>query len=170
MSVSAATPGSAIPSRNSKEAPPPVEMWVIRSASPAWVTAATESPPPTMEVAPLSAMARATAKVPSRNGASSNTPIGPFHTTVLAPRIAVANACRAVGPMSSPIQPAGIAVLSAMRVSASAATFWAITWSMGSRKVTPLARAASSTSRATSSLSASSSDAPISIPCALRKV
>ena len=36
-SSSTVTPGSSRPSRNSSEAPPPVEMWVIRSARPCWV-------------------------------------------------------------------------------------------------------------------------------------
>ena len=34
LSVSAATPGRILPSRNSRQAPPPVEMWVILSATP----------------------------------------------------------------------------------------------------------------------------------------
>src|SRR5712692_9115948 len=50
--VSASTPGSLRPARNSREAPPPVEMCETLSATPAWCTAATESPPPTIEVAP----------------------------------------------------------------------------------------------------------------------
>ena len=41
-------PGSSFPSRNSREAPPPVEIWVILSARPRRCTAATLSPPPTM--------------------------------------------------------------------------------------------------------------------------
>ena len=110
------------------------------------------------------------ANVPSRNGASSKTPMGPFQTTVLAPRITVAKASRALGPMSSPIHPAGMAVLSAVRVGAVASTRSAMTWSMGSRNVTPFARASFRMSLATSSLSASKSDAPTSIPCAFRKV
>ncbi|OUP48304.1 hypothetical protein B5F19_16450 [Pseudoflavonifractor sp. An184] len=32
LSSRQATPGSSLPSRNSREAPPPVEMWVILSA------------------------------------------------------------------------------------------------------------------------------------------
>jgi hypothetical protein len=47
-----ATPGRTLPSRSSREAPPPVEMWLILSARPAASTAATESPPPMMVVAP----------------------------------------------------------------------------------------------------------------------
>src|SRR6185437_5477618 len=45
FSDSAATPGSSLPSRNSRLAPPPVEMCEMRSATPAACTAATESPP-----------------------------------------------------------------------------------------------------------------------------
>src|ERR1039458_4687497 len=43
LSVSASTPGSFLPSKNSSEAPPPVEMWVIWSATPAWLTLETGS-------------------------------------------------------------------------------------------------------------------------------
>src|SRR6184192_4053549 len=55
LSFNAATPGSSSPARNSSVAPPPVEICVMRSATPAFVTAATESPPPTITVAPRSA-------------------------------------------------------------------------------------------------------------------
>ena len=34
LSLAAATPGSSLPSRNSREAPPPVEMWLILSPKP----------------------------------------------------------------------------------------------------------------------------------------
>src|SRR5215468_12318838 len=65
LSVRASTPGKVLPSRNSKDAPPPVEMCVILSATPAARTADTESPPPTIDSAPgLSATARATLNVP----------------------------------------------------------------------------------------------------------
>ena len=47
----AATPGRVLPSRNSRLAPPPVEMWVMLSATPDFWMAETESPPPTMVVA-----------------------------------------------------------------------------------------------------------------------
>src|SRR3989338_4559606 len=92
LSVRASTPGSFSPPRNSSEAPPPVEMWVRRAATPALCTAAMESPPPTMEVAPDSAMARATDTVPAAKGSHSKTPMGPFQTMVLAPRIAAMKA------------------------------------------------------------------------------
>ena len=41
-----------LPSSNSRDAPPPVEMWLILSARPAFSTAATESPPPMMVMVP----------------------------------------------------------------------------------------------------------------------
>ena len=71
------------------EAPPPVEMKVISSASPNWFTAATESPPPMMVSARLlSATAWATALVPASKAGISNTPMGPFQNTVAAPATA----------------------------------------------------------------------------------
>src|SRR5215831_607805 len=88
--VSASTPGSFSPARNSSDAPPPVEMCEICFATPDSSTAATESPPPTIDVAPP-AVAAATAfampNVPCANGGRSNIPIGPFHTIVLAAAI-----------------------------------------------------------------------------------
>src|SRR5205807_4134488 len=65
----AATPGRGFPSRNSSDAPPPVETWLSLSSSPA--TAAAESPPPTTVVAPrlpASINASPMARVPSSNG------------------------------------------------------------------------------------------------------
>ena len=47
-----AIPGSVFPSRNSREAPPPVDTWLILSARWNLFTAATESPPPTTVIAP----------------------------------------------------------------------------------------------------------------------
>jgi putative uncharacterized protein YCR013C len=44
-------PGNVFPSINSNDAPPPVEMCVILSAKPAFVTAAPESPPPIIVIA-----------------------------------------------------------------------------------------------------------------------
>src|SRR4051812_2918471 len=89
LSVSAATPGSVRPPRNSSDAPPPVEMCVIRSAIPDFFTAEIESPPPMIVVPRTAATARAMALVPVANASISNTPIGPFHTTVFAARMNV---------------------------------------------------------------------------------
>ncbi|KAH0461349.1 hypothetical protein IEQ34_008924 [Dendrobium chrysotoxum] len=48
----ARTPCSEFPSKSSKLAPPPVEIWLILSASIAFSTSATESPPPMIVVTP----------------------------------------------------------------------------------------------------------------------
>src|SRR5579859_3533327 len=85
---SAFTPGSSIPARNSSDAPPPVEMCEILSATPADLMAFSESPPPTTLTAPEAATAFASATVPLSNGGISNTPIGPFQMMVFAPAIA----------------------------------------------------------------------------------
>src|SRR5262249_13746418 len=80
----AAMPGSSWPSTNSSDAPPPVETCEILSATPASLTAATESPPPTTVVPRLSARALATPRVPAAKRGFSNIPIGPFQNTVWA--------------------------------------------------------------------------------------
>src|ERR1700728_4168158 len=82
FSGSAATPGSSIPARNSSDAPPPVEICEIRSATPADLIAFSESPPPTTLTAPDHATAFASATVPRSNGGTSNTPIAPLQPLV----------------------------------------------------------------------------------------
>src|ERR1035438_8335612 len=83
----AATPGSSIPARNSSDAPPPVETWVILLVTPAALMAFSESPPPTTEMAPEAATALASATVPASKGGFSKMPMGPFQITVFAPAI-----------------------------------------------------------------------------------
>src|SRR5436190_22870424 len=81
-----ATPGSTLPSRNSRLAPPPVEQWVTLSATLNFFAAVAVSPPPTTVVAPLAvafAMAAAMALVDPANFSNSNTPEGPFQMMVL---------------------------------------------------------------------------------------
>ena len=75
--------------------------------APSALTAATLSPPPTTVVPSPSAIARATASVPSANGFISNTPMGPFQSTIFAPRISLreqarASRARCRGPSSRP--------------------------------------------------------------------
>src|SRR5690606_26992768 len=72
---STSRPGSFLPSRNSRLAPPPVEMCPNRSsAKPSCRTAAAESPPPTTLSPSTSVSASATALVPAANAGNSNTP------------------------------------------------------------------------------------------------
>src|SRR4029079_1205770 len=80
----ASTHGRLRPPRNSSDAPPPVEMCVIRSLTPALATAAIESPPPMTVVPFTAATASATSIVPFAKASISKTPIGPFQITVLA--------------------------------------------------------------------------------------
>src|SRR5437773_11789432 len=83
-SSSARSPGSSRPSRNSSDAPPPVDTWLTASSFPARRRAATESPPPTTVVPLHAAIPSATASVPRLNGSISKIPIGPFQKTVRA--------------------------------------------------------------------------------------
>src|SRR5258708_9559331 len=88
-----ATPGSTLPSRNSRLAPPPVEQCVTWSATLNFLAAVAVSPPPTTVVAPAAvaaAMAAAMALVEPANFSNSNTPDGPFQMMVFARPIAAA--------------------------------------------------------------------------------
>src|SRR5262249_25104937 len=171
LSVSAATPGSVRPPRNSSEAPPPVEMCVIRSAIPDCFTAAIESPPPTIVVPLTPATARATALVPIANAAISKTPIGPFHTTVFASAIAFSYISIVAGPISTPNR-------SPIRESVTSSTSFAVpgsirsvtTWSTGRSRATPRFAASTSIALAASSLSSSTSERPTGRPRDLRNV
>src|SRR6185437_14434610 len=87
---SAVTAGNSLPSRNSRKAPPPVEMYDTLLSMPYLSTAARVSPPPAIENALDAAMARASVSVPLPNASNSNTPTGPFHTTV--PALAIISA------------------------------------------------------------------------------
>ena len=103
LSSRQAIPGSSIPSKNSSDAPPPVEIWLICFSKPILTIAEAESPPPIIDTASLSATAFATASVPLAKFANSNTPIGPFQITVLADLISSANSSIVLAPISIPI-------------------------------------------------------------------
>src|SRR5699024_6994075 len=115
--ASASSPGRVLPSRYSRLAPPPVEMWPkSSSAKPRLRTAAAESPPPTTVRRSCSAVpevpvkAVATAFVPAARAGNSNTPIGPFQNTGGEAAMISAEARADSGPMSRPIPsaPAGV--------------------------------------------------------------
>src|SRR5690606_32590238 len=102
---------NALPSRNSRLAPPPVEQCVTLAATPNFLAAVAVSPPPTTVVAPLSvasATAAAIALVAPQNFSNSNTPAGPFQMMVLADRIASRYSAIDFGQASRPSQPSGI--------------------------------------------------------------
>jgi len=80
-------PGRTLPSKSSKEAPPPVLIWLTFSVAPYNLTKLAESPPPIIVVAPFSvALIKAfnIPELPFLNFFHSNTPIGPFQTIVYA--------------------------------------------------------------------------------------
>ena len=78
-----------------------------------------------------SATARAAVNVPLEKASISNTPIGPFHKTVLDNLMTSEYTCIALLPISSPIHPSGILSLATTFVLASAAKLSAITESSG---------------------------------------
>src|SRR3989338_6620685 len=73
-------PGKTFPSKNSKQAPPPVEIWVILSSSPNLIMALAVSPPPIIVVAFKRDINSATFLVPLAKASISNIPSGPFQT------------------------------------------------------------------------------------------
>src|SRR5690606_38136743 len=161
-------PGSVLPSRNSSDAPPPVEMCEKdSSARPSWRTAAAEPPPPTTENASDFPIASATPRVPAANGAISNTPIGPFQNTVRASASTWPNAATVCGPTSRPSQDSGIESAATVCVLASAANLSATTTSCGRTSLSP---ASASSRLQVSIMSSSSSEPPTAWPWAARNV
>src|SRR5437899_4123070 len=163
-SSSAASPGSRRPSRNSSDAPPPVETWVTAPCRPARASAATESPPPTTVVPLDAASARAIARVPWLKASISKMPMGPFQRTVRAAAISFAKASIVRGPMSTPSKSAGKSSAPTTRVAAPAAGRSAARWSTGSTTRTPRAAARSSVRAARSILSSSTRERPTGFP------
>mmetsp|Transcript_27510 Transcript_27510/g.62259 ORF Transcript_27510/g.62259 Transcript_27510/m.62259 type:complete len:201 (+) Transcript_27510:477-1079(+) len=148
-------------------------MCDMRPATPAFFTAATESPPPITVVQPASvssASVSATASVPFANASISKTPIGPFHTTVPAPLSSLAIKRIESGPISRPIMPSGIAVTETTRQGESASKRSATTASVGRSRLTPLALASLIKLAASESCSSSTIEVPTASPCDLRNV
>ena len=138
------------------------------SAYPNCFAAAAESPPPITVIASgNSEIALHTSSVPLANLGISNTPIGPFHTTVLAPAKVSLNNSTDLGPISNPIHPSGICPASATLVLASSLNASAITLSTGRTNLSP---AFSKYSFAKSNLSSSTNEVPIEPPTALENV
>ena len=101
LSLIAFIPGNSLPSKYSNDAPPPVEMCVKSSSKPNEIAAAAESPPPIIVVASYNlAIDSHTPIVPLAKLLNSNTPIGPFHTTVCAPCNSLLNNSTVLGPIS----------------------------------------------------------------------
>ncbi|OPZ68868.1 MAG: hypothetical protein BWY81_00692 [Firmicutes bacterium ADurb.Bin467] len=121
-------------------------------------------------VASDSAMAFAIASVPLAKFGISNTPIGPFQTTVFADLTSLANSSIVLGPMSRPCQPSGISPDKQIIRSVSLSNSLPQTLSTGRSSFTPFAFALSRSSSARPSRSASKSEFPISPPVAFMNV
>src|ERR1700752_1077525 len=168
LASNAATPGSSFPSRNSSDAPPPVETCVSLSSMPA--TAATEAPPPTTVTAPFcpaSTSAFATARVPASNGGVSNTPIGPFQKIVFARSSLARKSCCVVSSMSNTAQPFGTPSAGTDLLSLPRSSDGAITAPRGRISFLPLCV---SSSFARAMRSGSTNEFPTSSPIAAKKV
>jgi len=156
-------PGRVLPSRNSREAPPPVETWVILSASLNLLTAATLSPPPTTVIAPrpvASATSLATASVPFAKASNSNTPTGPFHTIDFAVERTFLYSSTVLGPTSIAIRFSGMSTPSTASGFASGLNSAAPTWSTGRTIFTFFAAASLRSFFAVSIKSSSTRDLP----------
>mmetsp|Transcript_2465 Transcript_2465/g.2326 ORF Transcript_2465/g.2326 Transcript_2465/m.2326 type:complete len:221 (-) Transcript_2465:402-1064(-) len=149
-------------------------MWDISLARPDCSQAATESPPPMMVMAPFSLVKSARIstipKVPLLNFSNSKTPMGPFMITVLQSESASFCSLVVSGPLSSPIQPSGIASAATILDSASGEKESAMTISEGKRICFPSFSAFAMTSLAVSTNSSSTREVPTLSPLALRKV
>ena len=76
------TPGSSLPSSNSKLAPPPVDIYVTFFSYPNFLMADPVSPPPIIELHFVKDMARHNSFVPFANLSFSVIPTGPFQNIV----------------------------------------------------------------------------------------
>merc|ERR1712217_599716 len=110
-SLRAATPGNALPSKSSKEAPPPVLQWVTLSSVSYFLHAVAVSPPPITVMVPAAVAATTasiSALVPISNFDISNTPIGPFQIMVLEASTVALFISLDFGPQSKPMKPSGM--------------------------------------------------------------
>src|SRR5882762_6694262 len=164
------TAGSFLPSTNSRNAPPPVEIYEMLSSMPYFSMAARVSPPPARENALLRAMALASVRVPSPNCSNSNTPTGPFHSTVPADATSLAISSAESGPTSRIISLGRTLSTGFTSASALAENSVATTTSVGMGITMPRFFAWVSRRLQISSMSGSCSDLPTLYPSAARNV
>src|SRR3954447_14512379 len=171
----ASTPGRGLPSIHSRKAPPAVETKVKSSATPAWLSAATVSPPPATDTSEPSlvnaAAVFASATVAASKGGVSNAPSGPLHTRVRQVLSTSASASTAAGPMSRIISSGATScTLQVRRLGGLGANSFATTTSYGKWIVQPASSARSKIAFASPASSCSHSDLPTFTPRAARKV
>ena len=137
------------PSRNSSEAPPPVETWANRPSQPELVherdgLTATDDDGGVRLREEAGEVLWSRARTPP----TRRRRCGPFQTTVLRPRSFASYAGTVFGPMSRIIQPAGTSSSATVRDGASSAKRSATTASTGRPSVTLRRAASAMTSRA----------------------
>mmetsp|Transcript_39516 Transcript_39516/g.86319 ORF Transcript_39516/g.86319 Transcript_39516/m.86319 type:complete len:201 (-) Transcript_39516:876-1478(-) len=141
----AATPGKTLPSRSSKDAPPPVLQCVTLSSVSYFLQAVAVSPPPMTVMAPdfvTSTILSIMDFVPFSKGFISNTPMGPFQIMVFAFWMAALFNSTDFGPQSRPMKPEGIPdARSADLISPSSPNFEEMMKSTGRMISTPFALA-----------------------------
>ena len=138
--------------------------------TPYFAIAASVSPPPASENAFEFAIACAIVFVPSPNGSNSNTPTGPFHTTVPALAMIPASARAVCGPTSRTISSAATSRAAFVTARASGASAFAHTTSTGIGTSAPRAFIASMIFFASPTRSDSTSEFPTGSPAASMKV
>mmetsp|Transcript_154971 Transcript_154971/g.269838 ORF Transcript_154971/g.269838 Transcript_154971/m.269838 type:complete len:210 (-) Transcript_154971:719-1348(-) len=169
------TPGKALPSSSSREAPPPVLQCVTLSSVSYFLQAVAVSPPPMTVIQPA-AVAFTTSSmrlfVPGSKDAISKTPIGPFQMIVLALATASAFFLMDSGPQSRPMKPAGMpSSIVAVLISPSSPNFDEMVKSIGRMISTPFSAAFAMISSTIFEPSSSNKEPPISILLmTLRKV
>ena len=162
-----------MPSKLSSIAPPPVLIKLTSSCKLNFLIAATESPPPINEKAPL-LVALATDfaidKVPFSKAGISKTPIGPFHNMVLLSVTMFSKLDIVKGPISSPCQPLGMLYIFMTFFKPSLENSFDATTSCGKKTLTFFCSAKEMISLQSSSLSFSKIDSPILPPLFFIKV
>jgi hypothetical protein len=167
-SLSAAMPGSTLPSSSSRLAPPPVLTCVTLSSVLYTLQAVAVSPPPITVVAPFCVTLTISSiidLVPLSNFFISNTPMGPFQMIVLEAWIVAAFSAMVFGPQSSPIMPSGMPDSTvAVPISPSSPNLEEVMKSTGSTISTPLALALAMISGTIFAPASSYSELPMAMP------
>ena len=132
------TPGNSLPSKNSKDAPPPVDTCVILSSKPILDTASTVDPPPIIVIACVFTILVAIAFVPEEKLLISNTPIGPFHKIKELFEIIEEKSETVEGPISINISYGFISDMAQTLVAASDENLSATTTSLGRKRLPKL--------------------------------
>jgi len=124
--------GSFDPSRYSRKAPPPVEIYDISLVTSKVSIAEMVSPPPAIEKPVFCAIAFAIASVPTEKFLNSKTPTGPFQIIVFIFAIVSILSLIVSGPISKIISSEAISLTDFMTRGSLGLKFFAVATSIGS--------------------------------------